>query len=40
MAPDKMKKYERDTKWNILWQKIEGNIVFYNSLYFIVFISN
>ena len=26
MAPEKMKKYERDTKWNILWQKIEEKV--------------
>jgi hypothetical protein len=26
MAPEKMKKYEKDTKWNILWRKIEEKV--------------
>ena len=36
MAQEKMKKYEQDTKWNILWRKIEEKVlifyIYYNSI--------
>jgi len=40
MVPEKMKKYEQATKWNILWRKIEEkvnlNIHFYYLFRFIL----
>ena len=35
MAPEKMKKFEKDTKWNLLWQKIEEKV---SLIYIFVFI--
>jgi hypothetical protein len=26
MAPERMKRYEKNTKWNILWRKIEEKV--------------
>jgi len=36
MAPEKMKKYEQDAKWNVLWRKIEEKerIFYFNLFYF------
>ena len=29
MASEKMKKYEQDGKWNILWRKIEEKVLIF-----------
>ena len=37
MAPEKMKRYEQNAKWNILWRKIEEKVNLCLSLFLHIF---
>jgi hypothetical protein len=38
MAPEKMQKYEKATKWNILWRKIEEKVIRSMYMFYFLFI--